>query len=334
MNCKNCGAPISAGTNNCPNCGSGVVNNQVQNMNNEQVQPVINRPPIAGLTSNNQSNSRSNVPKGPGFNILAGVEENKVDKAPAPNNDNSGIGMVMLLLFFVAIAVGGYTLYNKLQDKPYEPDVLETAGNNDSEENPDIEEPALEEKINYVDNIKFKEEVKLFDGSIMLVYENDNMESLSVDLNIEFYDKEGLLLGNASDSSIVAANGEFYFLIASNSVREGYDNYKTDLSATLNEGLTRLDLLISDFVIRNDGNKFSIQYPNKTNTQIDILKMCVTYYNVNDIVQISCDTKKNIDVTGTASFEFEYGTKKAKGMTFTNYKISTDAYTTSVTVEE
>lgn len=334
MNCKNCGAPISAGSNNCPNCGSGVVNNQVQNMNNEQDQPVINRPPIAGLTSNIQSSSRNDVPKGPGFNIIAGVEDNKVDKVPNTNSDNSGIGMIMLLLFFVAIAVGGYTLYNKLQDKPYEPDIGETSVNNDSEKNTDVEEPVLEEKINYVDNIKFVEEVKLFDGSIMLVYENNNMESLTVDLNIEFYDKDGLLLGNAGDSSIVTTKGDFYFLIASNSVREGYDNYKTQLSANYDEKLTRLDLLLSDFVIRNDGKKFSIQYPNKTNQMIDTLKMCITYYNVNDIVQISCDTKKNIDVTGTASFEFEYGNNMAKGMTFTNYKISTDAYTTSGNVEE
>lgn len=326
MNCKNCGAPISVGTNNCPNCGSGIENNN----------QTINRPPIPGVS--NQANSHKiegNLPKGPGFNIIAGVEENKPQNAPAPNNDNSGVGMIMMLLFFVALAVGGYTLYNKMQDKPlYEPEVEEKVDNDDKENDTEVEKPVEEEKDNYLDNVKFIEEVKLFDGSIMLLYKNNNTELVNVDLKIEFYGKDGTLLGDANDNSFASARGEFYFIISSNSVRKGYDNYKTNLTVTPGEGLTRLDLLISDFVIRDSGSKFSIQYPNKTNQSIDSLKMCVTYYNVNDVVQISCSTKKNIEATGTASFEFEYGSMKTKGMVYTNYVLSFDAYTSSVVSTE
>ena len=328
MNCKNCGAPISAGTNNCPNCGSGVENSINQNQ-------AINRPPIPGVSNQATSHKmEGNIPKGPGFNIIAGVEENKSQNVPDPNNDNSGVGMIMMLLFFVALAVGGYTLYNKMQDKPlYEPEVEEIVENKD-EEDTDGEEPLEEEKVNYLDNIKFIEEVKLFDGSIMLLYKNNNAELVNVDLGIEFYDKEGTLLGEANDNSFASARGEFYFIISSNSVRKGYDSYKTKLTVTSSEGLTRLDLLISDFVIRDSGSKFSIQYPNKTNQTIDTLKLCVTYYNVNDVVQISCDNKKNIEATGTASFEFEYGSMKTKGMIYTNYVLSFDAYTSSVVTTE
>lgn len=356
MNCNNCGNPIAPGSTSCSVCGTPVVNNNmaaqpamqtaqpVQPVPMQQpvqqvqqpvapAQPVMNQaqpmsaqqyPGVPGVAvPNAQMATQAPVqhPAGPGFNIVAGAGATPT----APKSGGNGMAILIILLLLIALGVGGYFIYDSLADGGSRTEEKDKK-DKDDEKDEEKEETIEEKEKRYNENIKFVKEIKLFEKELALVYKNDNAEIVGIDVEVEFYDANGALLGTATDYTYAPGNKEFYVIVSDYDIGDTYATYKSNIKATFVGNFEYLSIPQAELKINDTGEKLTVQYTNTSKKTISSLDTCMVYYNNTEIVQIDCNVNFDIAPEANSNTEFWYSWLKEDGLVYTHYELYADGY--------
>ncbi len=175
-------------------------------------------------------------------------------------------------------------------------------------------------------NVTLAEENKLYDGSILFTYENNNNLVVSVALEIEFYDANNQFLGSVKEYAYPAPYSKFLVKIGALSVKQGYTSYKVNL--TVNDyDLIPVTIDTNKIMINDNGEAILVQYNNSTGDTIDNMELCILYYNGEKINGAECSSVQSTPAGNNANFEFEYYyANKNEGLIFDTYRFAVSAY--------
>lgn len=293
---------VNSVPNNLNNFGMMNNNMGMQNKNMNIQQPMNNMGNSVQPNFNN-SNKKSNV----NFKILI-------------------VGVVVLLLI-----VAGFFSYNYFQNVQEKRENLEKEEmRKEVEDNIDDYEEQRKEKAEQMrENVTLAEDNKLYDGSLLFTYENNNNMVVAVEFEIEFYDSENNFLGTAKEYAYPAPYSKFLIKISKFRVKEGYTNYKVNLTVS-DYDLVPIDIDTNKFMISDNGEAILVQYNNTSEDPIDNLELCILYYDTNNIVGAECSSVKDIASGANANYEFEYYYANSyEGLKFDTYKFAVSAYNKS-----
>jgi len=162
-------------------------------------------------------------------------------------------------------------------------------------------------------------------GNLVVIAKNNNNVPVNVEIEVEFYDANGVIL--ESDSNELQAVGSAAEIATEMwDTPEVFDNYKiyVDAEQTTNDSYFEQVELSHN----NTGEEIAVQVKNNSQEMIDYITVSILYYQGDKIVGIDEENESDVKSGRAANFTFEYPyDKNYDDVTFDNYKVFiTEAY--------
>lgn len=318
MNCTNCGAVLAPGTTTCPNCGTALGVQQpvmteqpVQQPVSTPVEPVVDQNVMAPSQPIQQPMMAAGMPQPSPIPVQQqpAPQPSVGGIVPGQHTSNSGskkgIIAIILIVLALAVGVGGYFIYDSIQENKAE----EKKKEEEKKEEKDKDKEEYDYK-DYTDeikkNVKVKDTKKLSDGSLLLLVENKSSRIASVDIEIEFYDAEGNILGTDTEYVTVAPNSERYAAVSKYSVKEGYDTFEMNLSYYDYTAIMNLKNVKESELTKNQTeDEILVQYKNDTEYPMNMEVVCLFYLN-NEVVYATNDLSSTVEAGNNANLEIDF----------------------------
>lgn len=151
-----------------------------------------------------------------------------------------------------------------------------STGTNDQAENTNPQNPSVDLAQNVSSSGTMTQE-----GKLVVLVKNNNNVAVDLDIEVEFYDADGLIAGSDSDSLMaVGANAEV--AVEMYSTPESFDNYKIYVDVTATEQISYFDKV--ELVHNNNGEEIVVQVKNNSQDEIDYIEVGIVYYQGDKVV--------------------------------------------------
>lgn len=162
-------------------------------------------------------------------------------------------------------------------------------------------------------------------GKLVVFATNNNEISVDMEIEVEFYDANGIITGSAVDSLQAVGKGaevavELY------STPESFDHYKIYVDAEQTDEISYFDKL--ELVHNNNGKDIVVQVKNNSDETIEYITVAVVFYQGNKVVGIDDGIASDVKSGRSANFtlDFPYN-KRYDDVNFDSYKVFiTEAY--------
>lgn len=315
MNCTNCGNALAPGTTSCPNCGTPVVQQPVVSPAPAPVAPASVAEPVQPQMMPAGMPQPSPVPvqqqPAPQPAVVGG-------QVPTPNKSGSKKSLlIVLILVLLAAGIGGYFIYDNIQEKKAEEKREEKKKEEEKNKDDDYKD-YKDYEAEIKKNVSVKLSKTLADGSILLLVENKSTRVAGVDVELEFYDASGTIMGTHTTYVDVAPNSERYDIVSKYSTKEGYDTFKLNISTIDYTDIMDAKTVKSNDLIKNETEEeIILQYKNTTEYKMDFEIVCIFYSN-NEIVYVDSDTDY---VDGGSNANVEIDLYYLEDITYDRYEI-------------
>ena len=316
MNCTNCGASLAPGTTACPNCGTPVAQPVVTPIQApvapapEQVQPQVMP---AGMPQPSPVPVQQQPAPQP---AVGGVAPSQ----PSGNGGSKkGIIAIILVVLALVVGIGGYFIYDGIQEKKEEERREEKKKDKEKEENNETDYDDYKDyEAEIKKNVSVKSTKTLPDGSILLLVENKSTRIAGVDVELEFYDGDGNLMGTHTTYVDVAPNSERYAKVSQYSTKEGYEKFEINISTIdYTDIMDVKNIKTSDITKNETEEEIILQYKNSTEYKMDFDVICIFYSN-NEIVYVATDSDY---VDGGSNANLEVDLYYVEDITYDRYEI-------------
>ncbi len=162
-------------------------------------------------------------------------------------------------------------------------------------------------------------------GKLIVFAKNSNSVPIDMEIEVEFYDKNGVILGSDTEDFIsVGANSEI--AVEMYKTPETWDNYKIYIDAEQSDDKSYFDNLTINH--SNNGKEIAVQVTNNSNDQIDYIAVAVVYYQGDKAVGIEDGLELDVKPGRSANFNIYYpNDKRYNDVSFDSYKVFiTEAY--------
>ena len=173
-------------------------------------------------------------------------------------------------------------------------------------------------KSNPTDNITTSGAVAE-NGRLIVFAKNKNNYAISLDIEVEFYDESGSIIGSGKDSlNGVGAKSDVAVEIYE--TPESFATYKIYADAVKENYKTFKDEL--EVVDNNNGENIVVQVKNNSSDSIDWISVSVVYYKGDTPVGISDSLESDTKPGRSANFNIYYAyTKDYDEVSFDSYKV-------------
>ena len=331
MNCTNCGNALAPGTASCPNCGTPVVQQPVATPAPAPVapapapQPTVAPAPVAPAPVAEPVQPQM-MPAGMPQPSPVPVQQQPAPQpavvgggVPQPQNNGGSKKTLLIVLIFVLLAagIGGYFIYDSIQEKKAEEKREEKKKEEEKNKDDDYKDDK-DYEAEIKKNVSVKSSKTLADGSILLLVENKSTRIAGVDVELEFYDAAGKILGTHTTYVDVAPNSESYALVSKYSTKEGYETFEINLSTIDYTDIMDIKVLKESDLTKNETeDEIILQYKNNTEYKMDFDVVCIFYSN-NEIVYVGTD---NDYVDGGSNANVEIDLYYLEDITYDRYEI-------------
>ena len=300
----------------------------VEILGEEVVQPVVQQPQIDQQQPVVQPMFEQSVmPAG-----MPQVSPIPVQQQPAPQPAVGGIipsqhptgggkskkGLiVILIILLVAGCVGGYFIYDSIQDKKVEEKREENKDKNDKVDKDDEKYEDLSEEMKK--DIKIVNSKELPDGSILILVENKSNRIAGVDVEIEFYDAADKFLGTDTSYLVLPPNSERHVIFSKYSVKEGYES--TDMNISVFDYTSIMDAKIvkeTELEKNELEDEILLQYKNDTEYEMRFEAVCIFYLN-NEVVYAISNLDSGVEPGRNANISL--GLYELENISYDRYEI-------------
>lgn len=347
MNCRKCGNPLNKNATVCPVCGEPVLNSQnKQSMNGLQLDALnnnhknhkkgidlgIGKPnnmPSGQFNSPINPNNNgpkgfvNQVPKKPEIMPMPMVQPKQTAKKTFKVDNKINTKFILAGVVLILAIVGGFTAvyFKKIKSNGNSVEVIEA----DKEFKPHQEtEEERQEKLSK--NVHLANNMKLYDGSLLFEYENNNDVVIEVDMKIKLYDDETNLVKEIEHSEFASNYTKFLFLVRNDEINVPYTNYEIEYKVyeTKYKGV-KVDITKLENEVTNDTIKAT--YTPSDGEKLDDLRVCIIYYDNETIAGVDCKEEKKIAYPNPVVFDFDFKTKMDSGkLKFDTYKYAVTGY--------
>lgn len=156
-------------------------------------------------------------------------------------------------------------------------------------------------------------------GKLVVFVKNDNDVAIDIEIEVEFYDAENVIVGSDSDSWHAIGNNSEIATEMWNTP-ENFDNYKIYVDVEQTEETSYYDQL--EVTHNNNGEEIVVQVKNNSQDVIEYINVSVVYYQGDKVVGIDDSSDSDIKSGRSANFNlmFPYD-KKYNDVNFDNYKV-------------
>ena len=173
-----------------------------------------------------------------------------------------------------------------------------STGTNDQAENTNPQNPSVDLAQNVSSSGTMTQE-----GKLVVLVKNNNNVAVDLDIEVEFYDADGLIAGSDSDSLMaVGANAEV--AVEMYSTPESFDNYKIYVDVATTEQISYFDKV--ELVHNNNGEEIVVQVKNNSQDEIDYIEVGIVYYQGDKVVGYDYDNEIDIKPERSANFNLYY----------------------------
>ena len=288
--CLKCGNNVLPGTSTCPGCGNAIRNN----------------------TNTKQSFT-------PSAKKTVDYTPRRVHDTVSPNTagynssaNGSGIVAVIIILIFIFIPLIIFFNIAKYEYKEFNEETEELFENvyNDNED----------EYIDPYDYVFFKSAELTELGEIVMFFENTYTEPLGVDVDLKYLDDLGSELSQYQRFGYMDIAPKTEQVMVFTSVNTSFRSYKYSYDPTdgISLGVTTINM---DNIKTNDtGEKLITTYFNDSDEDLEMVELCVLYYNDDKLMHAACGRDYNIEQNEELMIEFNYSYEaKYKGLVFNKY---------------
>ena len=258
--------------------------------------------PIEVLEVPEEKQTKKSVKKK--INIKKIFKENKVFDFIKNNSKKVAIGggvFVFLVLVIVALSFGS-NLFKK------------------KNENEMVNENTRKLSEKKEENFEVVSEEVAEDRTLILKIKNYNADSYIVNLTVNFYDKDNVLLGTAKDSLLTSKTEKEYLVLIS--LLEDYADYDHyEVVYELYDGTEYVDYSDSfELIHSKETNKIVAKYKFDLEDELFYSTACVVYYKDKKTLTATCESAIEASDDGYVNFEF-YNFGNEDENQFDDYKI-------------
>lgn len=287
--CFKCGNNVLPGTSTCPGCGSTIRNN----------------------TNTKQSFT-------PSAKRTVDYTPRRVHDNVSPNTvgykssgSGSGIVAVIIILIFIFLPLIMFYKMAEYEFKEFEDKTEELFENSYTED----------EYVDPYDYVFFKRAEKTELGEIVMFFENTYTEPLSVEVDLKYLNDIGSELTQYQRFGFMDIAPKTEQVMVFTSVNTEYSSYKYSYDPTdgISLGVTTINM---DNIKTNDtGEKLITTYFNDSDEDLEMVELCVLYYNDDKLMHADCDRDYDIRKGEELMIEFNYSYEaKYKGLVFNKYE--------------
>jgi len=156
-------------------------------------------------------------------------------------------------------------------------------------------------------------------GKLVVLVNNNNNEYVDMDIEVEFYDKDGNFVGSGKES-LYGVNKKSEVALGIYDTPESWDNYKIYVDATKTEDKVYYDKI--EVTDNNNGEEIVAQIKNNSDDTIDSIHVSILYYQGDTVVGYGEDSEYDVKAGRSANFSFYYPfDNDYKDISFDSYKI-------------
>ncbi len=176
----------------------------------------------------------------------------------------------------------------------------------------DLTPAALQKNISYTSALTKN-------GSLVVFVKNSNKVVVELEVEVEYYDANGLLVKSDSDS-LYAVDSNNEVAIEFWLTPDSFDNYKIYVDVNATNAISYSNKL--EIVHNNTGKEITVQVKNPTENIIDNIGVSIVYYLNDQVVGIDTDSAYDIKPNRSGNFEFNYPTdRRYNNVLFDKYKV-------------
>lgn len=156
-------------------------------------------------------------------------------------------------------------------------------------------------------------------GKLVVFVTNDNNVPVDMDIEVEFYDANGNILGSGSDDlSAVGAKSEVAVDIWS--TPENFDTYKIYVDVVQTTKISYFNNI--ELVHNNNGKDIVVQVKNNSSDVIDYITVSVVYFQNDKVVGFDESIQSDTNPGRAANFILDYPyNKQYRNVYFDSYKV-------------
>ena len=157
------------------------------------------------------------------------------------------------------------------------------------------------------------------EGNLIAFIMNSNNVAVEVEVEVEFYDTNGALVGSDKESlNSLASNNEA--VVEFWDTPNNFDNYKIYVDAVVSSAISYSDKVTLSH--NNTGREVLVQVTNNSEEEIERVEVAIVYYLNNEVVGYDDDTEYDVKIGRSGNFTFDYPTdKRYNNVSFDSYKV-------------
>lgn len=156
-------------------------------------------------------------------------------------------------------------------------------------------------------------------GKLVVFVKNSNNVPVDMEIEVEFYDANGTIVGSDSDS-LIAVGSNTEIAVEMYSTPEKFDNYKIYVDVEQSDEISYHNKL--ETTHNNNGEEIVVQVKNKSENIIEYITVSVVYYQNGQVVGIDDSIESDIKSGRAANFSLDFPyNKRYDDIRFDEYKV-------------
>ena len=156
-------------------------------------------------------------------------------------------------------------------------------------------------------------------GKLIAFVKNDNKVPVDMEIEVEFYDANGTIVGSDSES-LIAVGSNTEIAVEMYSTPQSFDNYKIYVDVEQSDEFSFHNKL--EITHNNNGEEIAVQVKNNSENVIDYITVSVVYYKNGQVVGIDDSIDDEIKSGRSANFTLDYPyDKRYDDIRFDDYKV-------------
>lgn len=156
-------------------------------------------------------------------------------------------------------------------------------------------------------------------GKLIVFVINENDVAVDIEIEVEFYDTNGLIVGSDS-RSLEAVGAKAEVVTELWSTPDSFDNYKIYVDVNQTTEHSYFDML--ELIHNNNGEEIVVQVKNNSNDTIEYITVSVVYFQGDKVVGYEYDSESDIKSGRSGNFTLSFPhNKQYDDVYFDNYKV-------------